>query len=363
MNTLISYNQYQPNFMAYKLGVTGNIAAGKSTVQKYFEKNGIKCIDVDDVCHQLYISDKNVISQVKELFKKYGFNQLENEDFIDRKKIGKIVSQNKGLRKELGKIVHPAVQQVVDNFVKVNNSEKFVAIFNPLIFESKKQKKYDKILMIKIDPKLQLERLLQRNSFLTETTAKQRIASQMPQDKKVRKSDFVIDNSFGYENTENEVNKVLNLLNGTDIWKSNWDKFKLSLKEYFIGYPIRIRYTAKHKKAFLNVEKELTGKNTLGGYCHDLEKLIMYIIGVPKNVAHNIHVAAAPHHVRNGHVKKPIMAIIDWECARYTKPDKSLNAKDFYEKFYVTKKGIRIPEIEEAMEKLGLVEKNYKWGS
>ena len=134
----------------------------------------------------------------------------------------------------------------------------------------------------------------------------------------------------------------------------NWlNKFKNSIKEYVKGYPKRINYTAKHKKAFLKVEKELIGKNTLGAYLHDLDKLIMYIIGVPKDIAHNIHVTMAPHHVRDGHIKKPIQAVIDWECARYTKPDKPLSAREFYEYYYL-KRGIVIPEIEEALNKLGL---------
>lgn len=132
------------------------------------------------------------------------------------------------------------------------------------------------------------------------------------------------------------------------------NKFKNNLKKYITGYPKRINYTAKHKKAFLKVEKELTGKNTLSGYCHDLGKLIAFTIGLPHDFVQKIHIATAPHHVINGHVKKPIMAIIDWECARYTKPDKPLSAREFYETYYVKQKNMRIPEIEEALIQLGL---------
>ena len=131
------------------------------------------------------------------------------------------------------------------------------------------------------------------------------------------------------------------------------EKVKAGLKNYVLGYPKRINYTAKHKKAFLKIEKQLTGKNSFGSYFHDLDKLIMYIIGVPKKLAHNIHVATAPHHLRNGRFKKPQQAVIDWECAKYTKPDKPLNAREFYENNYV-KKGMKFPEIEEVLKKLGL---------
>lgn len=128
--------------------------------------------------------------------------------------------------------------------------------------------------------------------------------------------------------------------------KSNLYK---NLKEYIQGYPKRINYTYKHRIAYRKVEKELLGKNTLGGYLHDLDKLVMYVIGVPKKLAHSIHVATAPHHMHKGHIKRPVSAVIDWECARLTKPDKPLSAREFYEK-----KMPKMPEIDEALKKLGL---------
>lgn len=149
-------------------------------------------------------------------------------------------------------------------------------------------------------------------------------------------------------------NMVSGFSNAQKPQRNIFNRIKNWFKEYFNGYAKRIRYTAVHKKAFLRVEKEFTGKNTLNGYLHDADKLIMYVIGVPKQMAHNIHVATAPHHVRNGKVKNPVQTVIDWECARYTKPDKPLSAREYYENFYVEKQGIRIPEIEEVLEKFGL---------
>ena len=122
-----------------------------------------------------------------------------------------------------------------------------------------------------------------------------------------------------------------------------------SIKNHFANYGRRINYTWQHKKAFLKVEKELCGKNTWRGYCHDLDKLIMYILGFPKTWAHNIHRATSPHHIQNGKVRSPLMAVIDWEGCRITKTDKPYTAREYYEKFCP-----KIPEIDEAFEKLGL---------
>lgn len=124
---------------------------------------------------------------------------------------------------------------------------------------------------------------------------------------------------------------------------------KQNIKSYFVNYPKRINYTYQHKKAFLKVEKDFCGKNSIRGYFHDLGKLIMYAIGIPKNTVHKIHVKTSPHHLRNGRLKQPLMAVIDWECARYTKPDKPLSAREYYEKCCP-----KIPEVEEILNKFGL---------
>ena len=121
------------------------------------------------------------------------------------------------------------------------------------------------------------------------------------------------------------------------------------LEQSWKKYTAPIKYTWAHKKAFLDVERELTGHNTLAGYTHDLDKLILYAIGVPQKLAHQIHIINASHHIRNGHVKNPVQAVIDWECARITKPDKPLSAVDFY-----LRRNERIPEIEAVFDRLGL---------
>ncbi len=144
-------------------------------------------------------------------------------------------------------------------------------------------------------------------------------------------------------------NKEINNSSLKDRIINSVNQFGNNLKSYFLGYPKRIKYTWVHKKAYLKVEKELTGKNTLRGYLHDLDKLIMYIIGVPKETAHNIHVATAPHHIQNNHIKYAKGAVIDWESAHYTKPDKPLTAREYYEKFCP-----KMSEIEEYLNKFNL---------
>ena len=159
------------------------------------------------------------------------------------------------------------------------------------------------------------------------------------------------------QNTEKYSYTTINPLNRRIYSCASQEKninFNGKMQTYFSNHFKYIKYTSKHKVAFLKIEKQLLGKNTLGGYLHDLDKLLMYIIGVPKELAHNIHVATAPHHERNGKIKRPIQAIIDWECARFTKPDKPLTAREFYENYFIEKRKMKLPEIEEGFKKLGL---------
>ena len=96
-----------------------------------------------------------------------------------------------------------------------------------------------------------------------------------------------------------------------------------------------IKYTEEHRKAFKRIEKELLGHNTWRCLVHDLDKLILYNIWPHKKVK-EFHRKTARHH--DNKIKKNkndyIEMIIDWECARFTKPDKPLNAYDTLYKFY-----------------------------
>lgn len=119
------------------------------------------------------------------------------------------------------------------------------------------------------------------------------------------------------------------------------------------------RYTWRHKIAFLCVERKLLGRNTWRGYMHDIDKLLyLYPLallnGHDKKWVHNRHRKNNRHHVENNLTKTRrdyIEMIIDWECARYTKPDKLLNAFDTMNKFYPEMK----PQLLPIMRELGLV--------
>jgi len=96
-----------------------------------------------------------------------------------------------------------------------------------------------------------------------------------------------------------------------------------------------IIYTIRHKIAYLRVEKQLLGCNTFRGYMHDIDKIWLYIRYNDEDIIRQKHRENADHHVETKHPTINLMElIIDCECARYTKPDKPLNAFETIKRYY-----------------------------
>lgn len=93
------------------------------------------------------------------------------------------------------------------------------------------------------------------------------------------------------------------------------------------------RYTWEHKKAVLQVEKELLGRVTIGGILHDVDKLFLYLLFTKKETS-KIHRSYSRHHLGNHKSEKDVInALVDWESSRLTKPDKPETAKEYLLKF------------------------------
>lgn len=109
----------------------------------------------------------------------------------------------------------------------------------------------------------------------------------------------------------------------------------------------KIQYTIVHRKAFRKVEKQLLGYNTIRSLFHDLDKIFLYMLFDYKKV-HNFHRKHARHHIDKARTHANfVQMVIDWECARITKPDKPLNARQTLDKFYSTHTDKILPVIEE----------------
>ena len=189
--------------MSYKIGITGNIACGKSLVKGFLEEMSIPVIDADDIVHRLLKSDKQVIEQVSEIF---GREMVVNGE-IDRPCLAQVVFGQNDKLKELEKILHPLVYKEIEAFLSSNTSD-IVAVVIPLLFETQAQKLFDTVWLVTADYDKQVARLKHRNN-MSDKEINRRIACQMSQDEKKKLANLVIDNNSSIENLKNQILKVI----------------------------------------------------------------------------------------------------------------------------------------------------------
>jgi len=184
------------------VGLTGNIATGKSTATNIFKELGAVVIDADKVVHELY--KKNCLLRLS-LVWNFGLWVIDYSSLsIDRKKLAKIVFSDKTKLEKLNSIVWPYVKREIEKRVK---KEKGVVIIEAaMLYESGWDRHMDYTIFVKADRKKQLERLLQRN--FSKDEAEKRINAQAPQEKKAAKADYVIDNSRSIEYLKHQVYNV-----------------------------------------------------------------------------------------------------------------------------------------------------------
>ena len=104
--------------------------------------------------------------------------------------------------------MHPQIAEEIKKFFDQNKSEDLIFVGIPLLFEAKMEALFDKIVFVYTDDKIRLERLLKRNNYTVEH-AKSRINSQMPQENKVKLSDYVINNNGDFNNLTIAVDQLL----------------------------------------------------------------------------------------------------------------------------------------------------------
>lgn len=192
--------------MTVILGLTGGIASGKSTADEFFKKKNIPIVDADKIAHHIYDKDQTAYSLVVD---KFGKKILAKDQSVDRKKFGQIVFSDVNKLHELNKITHPFILKEIKQQLRSQSKNHALVIADiPLLFESHGENLCDKILVISIPEKLQIQRLMARNN-LTAKEARERINSQMPLAEKVKKATYVVDNAGTIEELEEKLNKIL----------------------------------------------------------------------------------------------------------------------------------------------------------
>jgi len=193
-----------------KIGLTGGVACGKSTVAKIFSELGAQVVDADKLVHELYRQGEPVY---QELVKSFGTAILRAGGEIDRGRLAALAFEG-GRVQELNRIVHPAVfvrQQEWLREVAARQPEAIAMVEAALILEAGGKSRYDKIIVVTCRPEQKIARYARR-AGISESAARveveRRSKAQMTDDEKAAQADFVIDNSGALEQTRRQAEKI-----------------------------------------------------------------------------------------------------------------------------------------------------------
>lgn len=187
----------------FVIGLTGNIACGKSTVLNFLQDLGAVTIDADAVYHQLIAPGEPLWSQ---LVKHYGPSIVSDDQTINRRELGKLVFADPDALAELDRLTHPAVVAAIRD--RLASSEGGVIVIDAVkLVESGLADSSDKVWVVTCDVAQQVERLIRRNG-LSRADAEQRIAAQPPIEPKLERADIIIDNSGTLSATFHHVERA-----------------------------------------------------------------------------------------------------------------------------------------------------------
>ncbi len=185
----------------YVIGLTGNIATGKSVVRRMLEHLGAYTIDADALSHRVIAKGAPGYQPVVNTF---GTWILNKDGQIDRGKLGRLVFADAQALKQLEAIIHPYVSQAMDILIK-RASQSVVVIEAIKLLESGLRNLCDSIWVTDAPQHVQIERLIRKREMSPET-ALQRVHSQSAQKQKLAAADVVITNTGSYENLWKQVN-------------------------------------------------------------------------------------------------------------------------------------------------------------
>lgn len=176
---------------------------GKSTVARMFEREGVPVFDADAVVRDLQAKDSELIERIGARFP-----GTVIDGALDRDKLSEAVLCNPDELHALESIVHPAVQAARADFIEGNRDASALLFDIPLLFETKGEEAYDKVIVVSAPAAVQRERVLAR-AGMTEAKLDAILARQMPDEEKRRRADFVVDTGTDLSTTEAQVRDIL----------------------------------------------------------------------------------------------------------------------------------------------------------
>lgn len=190
-----------------KIGLTGGIASGKSTVSRWLKAQDYPLIDADQLARDVVAPGEPALQKIAATF---GAHLISPDGRLDRKALGELIFHDERKRRRLNALLHPPIRQrMIDrlnHYERLNASVVFLDI--PLLFEGPLVDWVDKTIVVYVTKATQIDRLMKRN-HLSRTEALARIDAQMPLERKRQLADGVINNNGSPEETERQVRELL----------------------------------------------------------------------------------------------------------------------------------------------------------
>ena len=188
------------------VGITGGLGSGKTLVSKIFSELGVKVVDADKVAKSLYSIEPKL---KKEIIEAFGVDVLDEWGEISFKALADVAFVDDKSVETLNKIAHPYVRNAIrDKIIDHSVTSDIIAVDAALLFEGQLLYTVDYIITVTATLENRIQRVV-ASGRLTEEEARKRISFQFPDEEKIEKSDFVINNEGSTDDLKGEVEKIL----------------------------------------------------------------------------------------------------------------------------------------------------------
>ena len=188
-----------------KIGLTGSIACGKSTVSAYLKSLGYTIADADAISHSLTAPDGAALNAIRKAFG----DSVFDGDVLNRRVLGSIVFSDPEKMKNLNAILHPMIISSIEAALSAHDAPDTLVIGDiPLLYECNMAHMFDQVWVVSVPEDVQLDRICMRDG-LSREESQRRIDAQMPLEQKRAMADAVIDTNGPLENTRRQIDALI----------------------------------------------------------------------------------------------------------------------------------------------------------
>lgn len=190
-----------------KIGLTGGIGSGKSTISNMLKNKGIKVIDADVISRQVLEKYTEIIDEIG---KSFGSEFINEEGKLKRREFGRKIFEDEKKRKAYENIIIPFIKKEIYSEIKLlEEAKELLCVLDaPTLIEHGLHKEMDYNILVWVDDKTQLKRVMKRDS-LTKEDAGIRINSQIPLEQKKQQVNYIIDNSLDVVSSKRQLERIL----------------------------------------------------------------------------------------------------------------------------------------------------------